>query len=99
MARRPYDKTPGFRRGAEPVSHPIWGKRTKRLLRELEGRPMNARELARHMARTKRWTGTYTKNVLAAADLGGIVVHVGGKWTIAANDNGVPPEKSGDSGT
>lgn len=90
MARRPYDKADGIRRGAEPVSHPIWQKRIDRMLRAMDGKPMNARELARHMARAKRWTGTYTKNVLAAADLGGIMIHVDGRWTEAANDNGKP---------
>jgi hypothetical protein len=70
MARRPYDRAGDHRRGNEPLEHVIWKARVRRLVNVLRDTgPLDAAAITQVMLERKLWNETYTKNVLAAADL------------------------------
>lgn len=70
-----------MRRGNEPVNHEIWDHRMKELCDVLKKRPMNAPELCSFLAKARKWPSLYTINVIAAADIAGLIRTMDDKWT------------------
>jgi hypothetical protein len=79
--RKRKDSVPSYRRGSEPVSHPIWNARVGRLLKRFgPGEGIHVDELVAWGLSEWGWGENLAKNVVAAAEDRKRVWHDGTAW-------------------
>ena len=78
--RRLLDRVPGMKRGQEQLDHSIWEQRMKTLVIEFKQQPMDAQTACKFFSKKYKWPSLYTINVIAAADIGGLIQTIDNQW-------------------